>query len=169
MYPFLAEVKRSNRLDTHRDYRGKLQPAELGRFRGRIVATITRNEMATAIAAVHGRGAGGHVGGDGACGQAFPVLARGGDQDRRHVQARGPSRTRVEVGEEAFDPDDAAGDAPPEIEIGRALAIARLDCLPEQIGFGPQLLIGTAQRRRAVTGASRWRFRTYEEADDEVA
>jgi hypothetical protein len=31
---FLAEVRRSNRLDTHRDYRGKLQPSELDRFNG---------------------------------------------------------------------------------------------------------------------------------------
>jgi hypothetical protein len=32
---FLAEVKRANREDTHRDYRGKLRPAELTRFDGR--------------------------------------------------------------------------------------------------------------------------------------
>lgn len=69
-----------------------------------------------------------------------------------------PLRTRVEIGEEAFDPDDENGDAPPEIEIGRALAIARLGCLPHRIGPGIELLIGTCQRRRAVTGANRWRY-----------
>jgi hypothetical protein len=73
------------------------------------------------------------------------------------------------VGEEAFHPDDEDRDTPAEIEIGRALAIARLGCLPERIGLGLQLLIGTVQRRRAVTGANRWRFRTYREANDEVA
>jgi hypothetical protein len=54
---FLAEVKRSCREDTHRDYRGKLLPRELARFDGRQVNTITRNEMAAAIGEVHGRGA----------------------------------------------------------------------------------------------------------------
>ena len=45
---FLAEIKRSRREDTHRDYRGKLLPAALTRFDGRMVNTITRNEMAAA-------------------------------------------------------------------------------------------------------------------------
>lgn len=54
---FLADVKRSRREDTHRDYRGKLKPPELARFDGRLIATITRNEMAGAIAVVHSRGA----------------------------------------------------------------------------------------------------------------
>jgi hypothetical protein len=53
---FLAEVKRSRREDTHRDYRGKPLPKELARFDGRQVNTITRNEMAAAIADVHARG-----------------------------------------------------------------------------------------------------------------
>ncbi len=60
-------------------------------------------------------------------------------------------------------------DAPPELDIGRALAIARLGCLPERIGLGLELLIGTVQRRRAVTGAYRWRFRNYAEVNSEVA
>ncbi len=80
-----------------------------------------------------------------------------------------PPRTRVELGEQAFDPDDEHGDAPPEIEISRALVIARQGYLPERIGLGLQLLIGTCQRRRAVTGANRWRFRTYAEANSECA
>ena len=52
---FLAEVKRSCREETHRDYRGKLLPKELARFDGRQVNSITRNEMAGAVAAVHAR------------------------------------------------------------------------------------------------------------------
>lgn len=173
---FLAEVKRSNRDDTHRDYRGKLQPKELDRFDGRTVASITRNEMAAAVAAVHARGAEAMAEGMVRVIKRFWTwLAESVRQDETSVadgvmiKLQAPPRTRVEIGEEAFDPDDEAGDAPPEIEIGRALAIARLGCVPERIGLGLELLIGTVQRRRAVTGANRWRFRTYPETNDECA
>jgi len=173
---FLAEVKRTNREDTHRDYRGKLQPAELSRFDGRMVDTITRNEMAAAVAAVHARGAEAMSEGMVRVIKRFwSWLAEAVRQDETSVadgvmlKLQAPPRTRVEIGEEAFDPDDEAGDAPPEIEIGRALAVARLGCLPERIGLGLELLIGTAQRRRAVTGANRWRFRTYQEINSETA
>lgn len=173
---FLAEVKRSNRLDTHRDYRGKLQPAELDRFNGRPVCEITRNEMAAAIAAVHARGAEAMSEGMVRVVKRFwSWLAEAVRQDETSVadgvmlKLQAPPRTRKEIGEEAFDPDDEDGDTPEEIEIGRALAIARLGCLPERIGLGIELLIGSVQRRRAVTGANRWRFRTYPEANDECA
>jgi integrase len=173
---FLAEVKRSNRLDTHRDYRGKLQPAELSRFDGRLVSQITRNEMAAAVAAVHARGAEAMSEGMVRVIKRFwSWLAEALRQDETSVadgvmiKLAAPPRTRVEIGEGAFDPEDERGDAPPEIEIGRALAIARLGCLPERVGLGLELLIGTVQRRRAVTGANRWRFRTYAEANDECA
>jgi integrase len=173
---FLAEVKRSNRLDTHRDYKGKLQPAELSRFDGRMVAAITRNEMATAIAEVHARGAEAMAEGMVRVVKRFwSWLAEATRQDETNVadgvmlKLAAPPRTRVELGEEAFDPEDEMGDAPPEIEIGRALAIARLGCMPERVGLGLQLMIGTAQRRRAVTGANRWRFRNYAEVNSEVA
>ncbi|MCP3475815.1 hypothetical protein NLM33_36830 [Bradyrhizobium sp. CCGUVB1N3] len=43
----------------------------------------------------------------------------------------------------------------PEIEVGRALVIAREGYFSERISLGIQLLIGTCQRRRAVTGAHR--------------
>jgi hypothetical protein len=173
---FLADVLRTSRPDTHRDYRGKLRVPELGRFAGRSVATITRNEMASAIAAVHGRGA--EVMSEGmvrVIKRLWSWLAEAVRQDETSVadgvmiKLAAPARTRSEIGEEAFDPDDERGDAPPEIEIGRALAMARLGCLPERIGLGTQLLIGTVQRRRAVTGANRWRFRTYAEVNSEAA
>jgi hypothetical protein len=80
------------------------------------------------------------------------------------LKLRAPDPTLVEIGEEEFDPEDEAGEAPPPIEIGRALAIARLGCLPERIGLGLELLIGTVQRRRAVTGANRWRFKEHDGA-----
>jgi integrase len=172
---FLAEVERTNREDTHRDYKGKLRPSELDRFNGRMVDGITRNEMAAAVAAVHARGA--EAMSEGmvrTIKRFFNWLSESVRQDETSVadgvmtKLEAPPRTRSEVGEEAFDPEDEAGDAPAEIEIGRAIAIARLGCMPERIGLGLQLLIGTVQRRRAVTGASRWRFKTYPEANDEA-
>lgn len=173
---FLAEVKRSNRPDTHRDYRGKMLPAELDRFNGRTVNTITRNEMATAISAVHTRGAEAMAEGMVRVIKRFwSWLAEAVRQDETSVadgvmlKLAAPPRTRVEIGEEAFDPNDENRDAPPELEIGRALAIARLGCLSERIGLGLELLIGTVQRRRAVTGTNRWRFRNYAEVNSEVA
>jgi len=49
-----------------------------------------------------------------------------------------PRRTRVEVGEQAFDDDDDHGDAPPPLEIGRVLEIARLGCMPERSAPPPE-------------------------------
>lgn len=171
---YLADIERTRREDTLRDYRGKLRPAELDRFNGRMVDTITRNEMAAAIAAIHARGAEAMAEGvTRVVKTMWTWLSEAVRQDETSVadgvmvRLEAPPRTRSEAGEEAFDPDEDEGDAPPEIEIGRALAIARNGCLPERIGLGLQLLIGTAQRRRTVTGASRWRFKTLTESNDE--
>ena len=175
---FLAEMLRTRREDTHRDYRGKLQRAVLDVFDGRPVDGITRNEMAAAIAKVvgeDGAGASMAVGMVRVVRRLWRCLAEPARQAETRVadgvmaRLSAPERTRVELGEEAFDPDEEDGYTPDPIEIGRALAVARLGCLPERIGLGLQLMIGTVQRRRAVTGASRWRFRTYDEAAGEQA
>ncbi|SNT31747.1 hypothetical protein SAMN05216374_3124 [Tardiphaga sp. OK246] len=169
---FLAEVERTNRGDTLRDYRGKLQPAELKRFEGRMVATIKRNEMAAAIEDIHRRGKESMAAGVArVVKRFFAWLSEPAQQDKSNVadgvmvKLKAPPPTRAEIGQptkkgEALDEDDENGDAPPEIEIGRALLIARSGFLPERIGLGLQLLIGTCQRRRTVTGAHDSRFRT---------
>jgi hypothetical protein len=175
---FLADVKRTRREDTHRDYKGKLQSAELSRFHGRLVNTITRNEMAVAIAEVHGRRkeamAAGMVR---VVKRMWTWLAEAPRQDDTNVpdgvmvKLAAPEKTRVEVGEpvkpksEQKKPEKNAGRTPPPIEIGRVLAIARLGCLPERIGLGIQLLVGTVQRRRTVTGTNSADF---QQVDDEV-
>ncbi|MDB6165998.1 MAG: hypothetical protein JWQ83_1138 [Lacunisphaera sp.] len=179
---FLAEVERTNRGDTLRDYRGKLQPAELKRFDGRMVATITRNEMAEAIKAIHDRGKESMAAGVArVVKRFFAWLAEPAQQDQSNVadgvmiKLKAPAPTRVEIGEPTKrgavpdDEDRDAGDAPPPIEIGRALAIARLGYLPERLGLGIQMLIGTVQRRRTVTGAHDNRLRAIEEAPGEHA
>ena len=52
------------------------------------------------------------------------------------LRVKPPARTRVEVGAEGFDPDDEGGDVPPEIEIGRVLAIARQGYFPKRVDLG---------------------------------
>ncbi|MGY4177636.1 hypothetical protein ACVIHH_002927 [Bradyrhizobium sp. USDA 4518] len=173
---FLADVARANREATHRDYRKKLQPRELSRFDDRMVNTITRNEMAAAIAEVHARGAESMSEGMVRVIKRFwSWLAEAVRQDQTNVEdarmakLQAPLRTRIEIGEEAFDPEDEQGDAPPEIEIGRALVMARQSYFPERICLGIELMIGTCQRRRAITGAHRMRFRKYQEVLSEEA
>jgi hypothetical protein len=41
--------------------------------------------------------------------------------------------------------------------------------LPDRVSLGLQLLLASVQRRRAVIGANRWRFKTYAETPDEEA
>jgi hypothetical protein len=49
------------------------------------------------------------------------------------------------------------------------MAIARSGALPDWASYGLQLLLASAQRRRQVIGASRFRFKDYEETPNEVA
>jgi hypothetical protein len=60
---------------------------------------------------------------------------------------------RAEIGDPntPFDPEEEQGDAPPEIELGRLLAISRfLGVLDPRVAYGIQLLLASAQRRRTV-------------------
>jgi integrase len=172
----LADVRRSRREGTHRDYNGKLRVPEFSRFEGRMVNTITRNDVAAAIADIHSRGAESMSEGVVRVTKRFwNWLADPVRQNATNVQEgvmaklRPPERTRVEIGEMPFDRDRERGDAPPEIEIGRALVIARQGYFPKRISLGIELLIGTCQRRRAVTGANETRFEHYLQAKGEQA
>jgi len=64
---------------------------------------------------------------------------------------------------------EARGKAPPEIMLGRVLAIARAGVLPERISLGVQLLLSSVQRRRQVVGASGRRIIAYDETPSERA
>jgi len=174
---FLVHITAKKRADTHRDYNGKLRTPELDRFNGRPVASITRNQILTAVAAIHGRGA--ETMAEGVLRvlkSMWTFLADGERQEQTSVvpnlllRAKAPDRTRNEIGDpNRIDEEAERGDAPPEIELGRALAIARAGVLPERIALGLQLLLASVQRRRAVIGANRWRFKTYAETPGEQA
>ena len=174
---FLTHVLAKKRADTHRDYTGKLRPPELDRFNGHAVASITRNQILMTVAAIHGRGA--ETMAEGVLRvlkSMWTFLADGERQEQTSVvpnlllRAKAPDRTRNEIGDpHRIDEDRERGDAPPEIELGRALAIARAGVLPDRVSLGLQLLLASIQRRRAVIGANRWRFKTYAETPDEEA
>jgi hypothetical protein len=169
---FLDEVLRTRRKDTQRDYRIKLGAAELTeRFAGRLVSQITDVEAAAAYAKIFGRA---EPMGDG----CLRVMKRFwnwmGDASRVGVTGVTINlpRTLSEDGDpnRRFDPKrDLQKKSPPEIELGRALAIARSGALPDWAGYGLQLLLASAQRRRQVIGANRYRFKDYEETPNEVA
>ena len=174
---FLAHVLAKKREDTRRDYTGKLRPPELDRFNGRPVASITRNQILMTVAAIHGRGA--ETMAEGVLRvlkSMWTFLADGERQEQTSVvpnlllRTKAPDRTRNEIGDpNRIDEEAERGDAPPEIELGRALAIARAGVLPDRVSLGLQLLFASVQRRRAVIGANRWRFKTYAETPGEEA
>lgn len=175
---FLDEVLRTRRKDTHRDYKIKLGAAELTqRFTSRLVSQITDVEAATAYAEIFKRA---EPMGDGCLrvmkrfwnwmGDASRVSITGVTINLDKVQPL--PRTLSEDGDpnRQFDPKrDLKKKSPPEIELGRALAIARSGALPDWASYGLQLLLASAQRRRQVIGASRFRFKDYEETPNEVA
>ena len=147
------------------------------RFIGHAVTSITRNQILMAVAAIHGRGA--ETMAEGVLRvlkSMWTFLADGERQEQTSVapnlllRAKVPDRTRNEIGDpKRIDEEMERGDAPPEIELGRALAIARAGVLPDRVSLGLQLLLASIQRRRAVIGANRWRFKTYAETPDEEA
>jgi integrase len=176
---FVAWNREHRRDATADDYDQKLrQVPEMAVFAARLVNTLTRNELMEAVDRVNRRGRWST-----ACGcrrslsRFFNWLAEPSRQNETNVEAnlllntKDPEKPRSEIGENEadFNPDDEMGDAPPPIELGRALAIARSGVMPERIGLGIQLLFGTVQRRRAVLGASRHRFVRYPDAPLEYA
>src|ERR1035437_1063797 len=174
---FLAHILTKKREDTLRDYKGKLRPPELDRFNGCPVASITRYQILMTVAAIHGRGA--ETMAEGVLRvlkSMWTFLADGERQEQTSVvpnlllRAKAPDRTRNEIGDpNRIDEEAERADAPPEIELGRALTIARAGVLPDRVSLGLQLLFACVQRRRAVVGANRWRFKTYAETPGEEA
>jgi len=175
---FLDEVLRTRRKGTHRDYRIKLGAAELTeRFAGRLVSQITDVEAAEVYAQIFRRA---EPMGDG----CLRVMKRFWNwmRDASRVGVTGVTinldkvrplpKTLNEDGDpnRQFDPKrDLEKKSPPEIELGRALAIARSGVLPDWASYGLQLILASAQRRRQVIGANRYRFKDYEETPNEVA
>jgi hypothetical protein len=174
---FWIEKKRSNRDGTLRDYQIKLNAPEFNRFARREVADITANELARAYADIHARA---EPMADGCLRvvKAFWSFLR--DASRADItgvtvdlkDVRRLPGTLVEDGDpnKPFDPDKESRDAPPDAELGIALAITRCQgALRPREAYGLQLLMASVQRRRAVTGSTVDRFMRYAAAPHEQA
>jgi hypothetical protein len=167
----------TNRPATRKDYKSKLAVPELLIFGGRALSTITREEIAEANAKTCKRAY------DMGCGslrtlKAFwswlrdPMRSRITGVSVSIADLRAPPPARKDAGTPGMVFDaarEARGKAPPEIVLGRVLAIARAGVLPERISLGVQLLLSSVQRRRQVVGASGRRIITYDETPSERA
>jgi glutathione S-transferase len=177
LYDPVKPDEATNRPATRKDYKSKLGVPELLVFKGRAISTITREEIAEANAKTCKRAY------DMGCGslrtlKAFwtwlrdPVRSRTTGVTVSIADLRAPAAPRKDAGApgHVFDAAiEARGKAPPEIMLGRVLAISRAGVLPERISLGVQLLLSSVQRRRQVVGASGRRIVTYDETPDERA
>jgi integrase len=174
---YSVHLASNNRQATKADYEKKLRLPELSRFAGRALCSITANEVAKVYADIHARSR--------STGHGFRRVVKAfwtylGDATRADEtgvtidldRLNKIPDPRAEIGDPntLFDPDDEQGDAPPEIELGRLLAISRCPgVLDPRIAYGVQLLLASVQRRRTVVGAGRNRFKRYVETPDEEA
>jgi integrase len=174
---YLAEVERANAYTSHRDYKIKLNVPELQRFNGKPVSQITIEQMSTAIADIHARGKESMAEGTARVVSAmWTFLGNAVNRSRTHVPKnemlglKAPNRSRKAGNDEDFDPndEDSDGKLPTEIDCGRALVIARSGVFPPRPSLMIQLLLGTVQRRRAVTSAHSKRFISYADLHEEA-
>jgi hypothetical protein len=142
--------------------------AEVSRFAGRQVSTITRLEVAHACAeaCARGRSAAEHLR------AAFSTMWKFLEHEMRGAETgvtvnmhgiQLPPKPRIIPRREKLfgqtlkifdkDNDDKRRDVPPPLEIGRAVAIARSGALEKRQGHAIQLTAGSLQRRRAIEGS----------------
>jgi hypothetical protein len=128
---FIAGIDGDTREVTRDDYRKKLTVPELAVFSGRQVNTLGRNELMMTLDQIplqSMRDASHRV-----VRRMMNWLAEPSQQDLTNVRegllnkTRTKKNERIEIGENDanFDPDDEKSDAPPSIELGRALVSAR--------------------------------------------
>lgn len=150
---YLADVQRVNKPRTWKDYKARLtNTPELARFVGRDVATITLSEASRAVADIHARGVEPHAEHLAANISAFfSWLAKPARRDLTGVEPgrmlglEAPARTmRVTVKKKY---------APPMVEIGRLMGIARSGALHERVGLAIEHLVFSVQRVTYVVHA----------------
>jgi hypothetical protein len=177
---FFAWLKAKRRPATLKDYKTKLRDPVFADLAGRTVASMTANELLRRCQQIADRG---HEpkanGAKRTLSTFFSWLAHFDRQELTNVKPGLFIKTgmievdRDEVGDptKPFNPEDeaAAKKVPSPIELGRALVVARSGVLPETAGLGIQLLLGSVQRRHAVTGASIHRMKRFPEQPLEEA
>jgi len=166
---FLAFTLDHRRPATHRDYKGKLNTIELDRFAGRRVADMGRNEIIQAVTDINKRGVEDQAKGvKRTLSRMWNWLADGPRQEETSVTPNlllewsNPESNKKEIGDPMAPAVEVQSDVPPEIMLGRTLAISRMNVLPPQQSLGVQLWLATAQRRRTVIEAGRFHFKDTE-------
>jgi hypothetical protein len=177
---FFAWLKAKRRPTTLKDYRTKLRDPVFNDLAGRAVASMTANELLRRCQLIADRGHEPKAKGAKRTISAFWSWLS--HFERQHqtsvkagmfVKAGNVEGDLIEVGDptKPFDPaaEAAAKKVPSPRELGIALVVARSGVLPEMASLGIQLLIGSVQRRHAVTGASIHRMKRFPEEPTEQA
>lgn len=159
---YLAEVKRTLRDATWKDYKAKLHIPELGKLADRKVRRISLEDLAEIVAAVHASGRETH-----AVNVASALRPMWGWLRKAHVKRSSG------IGVEGIGADIeklAAPDRTPGVklrangkqagryvatpaEIGTVLAVARAGVIDPTVSLALELLVLTAQRRRPIVDA----------------
>lgn len=158
---FLDEVKRTRRPDTYKDYKNILENTpELAVLEGAMVAGMTDVTAEQIYKKIHARVEphSEHVAR--VMSAMWTFLSTPGNRAITGVKpfairaAKPPDRTRAEIGDPHGKPAEVnKKDVPPPlIEIGRAIAIAKLGALGPRPSAIILALAGSAQRRRPIAG-----------------
>lgn len=159
---YLAEVKRTLREATWKDYSAKLGASELAVLSGRAVRRVTEEDLAGVVFEVHQSGRETH-----AVNLAAALRPMWRWMWKPHI------RTRSGIGVEGVGADMSKLSAPPKSaarkvrsngkvagryvatpgEIGTVLGVARAGILDPTVSLALELLVLTAQRRRPVVDA----------------
>lgn len=165
---YLSDVERTLKPATLVDYRNMLGTPELVRFTGRPVSTITLEEAAMAVEAVHRRGVERHA--EHLASVLRPMWRFLGSPTKRTLsgvqpgvmrELSAPARSRLEDGTDKR----KTKYIPSMIEVGRIVAICRSGALHPVIAGAIELTVFTAQRVTPIAMALRSDFIDFPEYD----
>ena len=161
---FLAEVQRTRRHDTWKDYSWKLNGEDLRDLGGTPLPLITRQQLAGILGDIHRSGRETHAQNTQRVVSRFwNWLAEDGQIAKSGVTPgimHGLKAPEPSLIEDDADPEDPFGPGyvPPMPEIGRIVAIARSGAVHDTVAAALELMCWTVQRRRTIVEARRQDF-----------
>ncbi|ODT79154.1 MAG: hypothetical protein ABS76_21445 [Pelagibacterium sp. SCN 64-44] len=161
---FLAEVKRTRREDTWKDYGWKLQGDDLKHLDGTALPLITRQQLAGILGDIHRSGRETHAQNtQRVLSRFWNWLAEDGQIAKSGVQPgilHGLKAPEPSLVEDDADPEDPFGPGyvPPMREIGRIVAISRSGAVHDTVAAALELMCWVVQRRRTIVEARRQDF-----------
>lgn len=158
---YLAEVERTKRPATLRDYRNMLGTPELARFDGKAVAGVGLEDLATVVEDVHRRGVERHA--EHLASVLRPMWTFLGSPTKRALSGVKPGVMRELTAPQRSRQADGSAKrkakyVPSMLEIGRIVAIARSGAVHPIAGAAVEMAVFTAQRRMQIVLALRDRF-----------